>query len=100
MIGHEPRLTETTKRHWVALCECGNWWSEPVIPARHPKTGAIRKAAKELAQAFALDAHERHVRDVRHDVERRSEMALASHGRLVEKVNDSTLQHRGRFGHP
>lgn len=99
MIGHEPLLTETNSRAWIALCECREWNSGPVAPARNPKTGHIRKAAVELAKGLALTYHGQHVMDVRADVAKRTDVALERHGKLIELAN-ATLQRRGRFGHP
>lgn len=99
MIGHEPRFTVTNSGGYVCLCSCGDWISGVTKPARNPRTGYVRQAARDLAQAVALDAHKIHVHDVRADIARRSDRELARIGTLIPAAN-ATLQRRGRWGHP
>lgn len=98
MIGHEPSLSETNLRGWVALCECG--WQSGVVGlpgAVGPRT-ASRQRRRELARGIALDLHTVHTHEVATDVARHSERALHDHARRIDLAN-ATLQRRGRHGH-
>lgn len=100
MIGHEVTLHETNSHGIVPICECE--WIGAVHPATYKVdkvSGRARRLA-DLTRGLAFAEHGRHLLDVRADVARQSDRALVSHGRLIHKVNDSSLVHRGRFGTP
>lgn len=99
MIGHEIRLSRTNGYGWVPLCQCG--WIGNVVPhvSVHKDETARAMRVRELTQAIARTQHGEHLHDVREDVTRWTDRALADHGRRIDPAN-ATLQHRGRYGHP
>lgn len=97
MIGHDVTLSETNQRGWVPLCTCG--WRGAVSPAVAYRSANTKRMLfrAEVAREAAMTQFEGHLRDVGDDIARRSDEALAQHGRVIELAN-ATLQRRGRWG--
>lgn len=99
MIGHEPTLSETNTHGWIPLCQCG-WIGGVVQMIGYDPAAPQRLSARvELVKAIALDAHAIHLHDVRADIARQSDVALAGIGRSIVAAK-ATLQRRGRWGRP
>lgn len=98
MLGHECTLSETNAHGWIPLCECG-WIGGVIQMVGYDPTGPERLRARvELTKSIAVDAHAIHLHDVRADIARQSDLALAGIGRSIVAAN-SSLQRRGRWGH-
>lgn len=99
MLGHDLAFTRTNANNWIPVCSCGWIGNVEVIADHHEGETARTLRRIEWAKDNCRAQHDEHCCDVRAQIEHESDLALAAHGRLIDRANES-LQHRGRWGRP